>query len=76
MRIIKDMNARRYKCPKCGQEAGVRIICGYPGPDLGKAAERGEIELGGCCISDNDPNFKCKTCGYEWRFRNPPKHKR
>ncbi len=62
------MNSKRYKCPKCGQTTGVRIIFGYPGPDLCEAAKRGEIELGGCCVTDNDPNFHYKACGHEWRF--------
>lgn len=63
------MNApRTYHCPKCGQLTGVRIAYGYPGPDLSEAAKRGEIELGGCCVTDDGPNFHCKTCGYEWRF--------
>jgi len=63
------MNIRKYKCQKCGQEAGVRIIYGYPGPDLCKASKRGEVELGGCCVGDNDPSFHCKTCGHEWGFK-------
>jgi len=62
------MNTKRYKCPKCGQMAGVRIIYGYPGPDLSEAAKRGEIELGGCCVTESNPKFHCKTCGHEWRF--------
>jgi hypothetical protein len=27
------------------------------------AAKRGEIELGGCLITDNDPTDHCKNCG-------------
>jgi hypothetical protein len=49
--------------------SGLRIIYGYPGPELCEAAKRGEIELGGCCVAGNDPNFKCKSCGHEWRFQ-------
>ena len=22
--------------------------------------------LGGCCISDNDPNYGCFDCDYKW----------
>lgn len=68
IKILKDMNAMRYKCPKCGQMTGVRIIYGLPGVELAEAEERGEIELGGCFVEDNDPNVHCKTCGHEWRF--------
>lgn len=62
------MNFKQYKCPKCGQVTGVRIIYGEPGPELSAAANRGDVELGGCCVTDSDPNFKCKTCGHKWQF--------
>jgi len=48
---------------------GLRIIYGYPGPELCEAEKRGEVELGGCCVGDNDPNFHCKACDHEWRFK-------
>ena len=28
-----------------------------------EAAERGEILLGGCCISPDSPDYGCPTCG-------------
>ena len=33
-------------------------------------AERGEIALGGCCVTDRDPRKRCKACGKE--FDRPP----
>ena len=70
------MAYKKYICPKCGRESGVRIVYGYPGPDLCKEEARGKIELGGCCINmdGSDPDFHCKSCGHEWRF--PRKHAR
>ena len=45
-------------CPTCG--AGlVPIAYGMPGPAMFEAADRGEIRLGGCTITFNDPEFEC-----------------
>ena len=32
-----------------------------PGPELFEAEERGEVILGGCCVSDDDPKYRCKN---------------
>jgi len=29
-------------------------------------AEEGKIKLGGCCITDSDPEYYCKDCENEW----------
>ena len=63
------MSAKRYKCPKCGQLSGVRIVYGYPSDELLKVAESGDVVLGGCVIWGDDPNFVCKMCKHEWRWR-------
>jgi len=55
-------------CPKCGSTQVIKIIYGYPGRDLGDAEERGEIKLGGCCISDDNPTHYCKDCKSEFRL--------
>lgn len=39
------------------------IVYGMPGPELVRSWERGEVELGGCCISDDLPLFRCSRCG-------------
>ena len=31
-------------------------------PDIVKKIESGEIELGGCIISDKSPSWRCKDC--------------
>ena len=36
-------------CPRCGSVEAIRIVYGYPGPEMAEAEERGEIRLGGCC---------------------------
>lgn len=49
------------KCPRCGEEL-LEIIYGMPGSELFEASERGEVILGGCCISGDDPAYHCKKC--------------
>lgn len=42
-----------YKiCPNCGSRNVVKIVYGYPPYEMFLKEERGEIKLGGCCISD------------------------
>ena len=70
--VLDSQGARKrqwkYNCPKCGEKAGARIVCGYPGPDLTAAEKRGEVALGGCCIAINqkNPTRRCLACGHEW----------
>lgn len=40
---------------KCKQITGVEIIYGLPSSELADAEERGEVELGGCEVDDNNP---------------------
>ena len=49
------------KCPKCGEKL-IDIIYGLPLTEAFEAAERGEIILGGCCISPESPSYHCKKC--------------
>jgi hypothetical protein len=54
-------------CPECGSNENViPIIYGYPGPELREAAERGEVFLGGCVMTGDDPLWYCKACGRKW----------
>lgn len=48
-------------CPKCGA-AMVPIVYGMPagGSELVQQAKRGEVELGGCIIWENNPRFRCR----------------
>jgi hypothetical protein len=48
-------------CPRCEGDL-LPIAYGYPGPEMMAAAERGEIVLGGCIVSERDPKFQCKHC--------------
>ena len=56
-------------CPDCnGKLLPVRY--GFPGPEMMEQARRGEIVLGGCIVSDDDPAWGCSECGA--RFHGPP----
>ena len=53
------------KCPVCGSKRVVRILYGLPAPEVFDDVEKGKIALGGCCITDNDPYWKCLDCDTE-----------
>ena len=61
------MTKHRPTCPKCGSDATATIVYGFPSEELMEEAERGEVHLGGCCVTDNDPQWRCADCGYGWR---------
>ncbi len=61
------MKDNPLNCPKCGSKNIVRIVYGYPNAEALEEAKKGNIILGGCCVSDNSPNFHCKDCKYEWK---------
>jgi hypothetical protein len=51
-------------CPRCQVSARpVSIAYGFPSVEMMEAAERGEIQLGGCAIQEEDPSFACAACG-------------
>lgn len=56
----------RFPCPQCGQNAGVSIIYGYPTRRLFRQAERGRVALGGCIVSNDDPDRQCLQCHHRW----------
>lgn len=59
----------RGTCPACGSEAVVPLVYGLPGRNAAEAAQRGEIELGGCVIGPQAPTLACRSC--EGQFRDP-----
>ena len=52
-------------CPACGGRL-VPIVYGLPSPEGFQAAERGEVALGGCTVTGDDPQLRCLTCGEEY----------
>ena len=53
--------------PRCGGRA-IPILRGMPTLEAFQAADRGEIYLGGCLVSDEDPDFACTgfDCGLQF----------
>lgn len=47
---------------KC-EHKWVPIVYGLPSGELFRKAERGEVELGGCCITPGAPTHRCSKCG-------------
>jgi hypothetical protein len=64
------------KCPTCKNGKLIPIVYGMPGRELMEQSERGEIELGGCNVTEvhdselgfisGDPELYCPKC--EGRF--------
>lgn len=65
------------KCPRCGKERVIPIVYGLPSDEAFKQKEKGNIRLGGRCVSgfvnekgelvSSDPRWYCKDCEWEWR---------
>lgn len=53
---------KAWKCPNCGEKAGVPVQCGLPTRAAAEAAERGVLVLGGCVLTDDDPPRCCTAC--------------
>jgi rubrerythrin len=49
-------------CPFCGYGPPIEIVYGMPTYEAEQAAKRGEIMLGGCCVTGSDPQWCCPSC--------------
>lgn len=59
--------AINYKiCPKCGSKDSVKILYGYPNGEAIMLEAEGKMKLGGCLITDINPEYFCKDCENEW----------
>jgi hypothetical protein len=59
------IDRRSQRCPTCGAP-GVRIVYGYPDVELFESGRRGEVIIGGCVVSGDDPTHGCVN-GHRWR---------
>ena len=69
---IYDETRKKYrdgkKCPNClDVKSIVMIEYGYPGEEMREKHDRGETRLGGCSISDDNPDWHCNKCDHEWQ---------
>jgi hypothetical protein len=66
------MNANGSKCPSCKTQNLIPIVHGLPFRELIEQSERGEVELGGCIVTEvldpksgyisGDPELYCPKC--------------
>ena len=51
-------------CPNCNSPRLAKILYGLPklSEDLESELKEGKVVLGGCCVSDQDPDYKCMDC--------------
>ena len=51
-------------CPSCYSPRIAKIVYGYPDYDDKMAEDISEerIVLGGCCVTEDDPDYKCVDC--------------
>jgi hypothetical protein len=57
---------KKKTCPRRRSKNVIPIMYGYPTSEAGDEAEKGLIKLGGCCVSDDDPQWYCKDCKKEF----------
>jgi hypothetical protein len=55
-------------CPVCGSKRIAAYLYGLPmlSDELDKEISEGKIVLGSCCITDDDPYFRCLECGADF----------
>jgi len=44
----------------------IPIIYGLPTEEAAEEAKEGKFALGGCCVSDDSPQWHCRDCEHEW----------
>ena len=57
----------RPVCPRCSSDSVAPIVYGYPTAATMASAEAGEVELGGCIIGGDEPDWHCRSCDYSWK---------
>ena len=62
---ITFVSRKPSKCPHCGGKV-VLIIYGEPSTECFEMFERGDIVLGGCCITEGMPDWQCRECGHQF----------
>jgi len=54
-------------CPKCRAIKVVPILYGEPTSEAGDLEAKGDLVLGGCCITGDDPRWRCLACSTDFR---------
>lgn len=65
-----DQTVEKIYCPTCGSRGDIhKIVYGFPAPGFDSET----YEMGGCTIFFDEPNWMCRTCG--WEGVNKPRRK-
>jgi len=60
---VRRTRYKRPACPFCGyDDQVVRIFYGQPSQELIEQSQRGEIALGGSCMSPDAHQWYCRGC--------------
>ena len=60
--MVSKRGLAKFQCPGCGALGVIREIAyGMPGEDF----DFDRYIVGGCCVTDNDPEIGCVKCGWE-----------
>lgn len=61
---VARTNKRR--CPTCASPYVVPVVFGLPSAEGQACWDRGELDLGGCLVMGDEPDWRCRACGAEW----------
>lgn len=63
----------KVSCPNCDSKNTCRILYGMVdyAPELERQLADGKISLGGCILTDNDPNRHCNDCEVDFDSKAP-----
>jgi hypothetical protein len=61
------MKSDSLRCPSCGSTDVITILWGLRPPPDPELERQGKIVLGGCCVTDDDPDYRCGECGHSWQ---------
>ncbi len=68
------ISQRPKECPKCNHSPVAEIIWGLPdfkNPEFQKSLSEGKVEIEGCCISGDEPTWRCGKCREEIWLTHP-----
>jgi transposase-like protein len=56
------------QCPQCKSTSIAEILWGFSSDSdfLQDEIKKKKIVLGGCLITDNDPQWECNSCHHRW----------
>lgn len=54
------------RCPRCSSTDIAEIVWGLPDMESFREKDPAKYVFGGCCVSDDDPEYSCNNCGEEF----------